>query len=46
MMPDLGSTLAERQIGGVGIELVRKLMDDVSYKRGAGKNIVTLTKQL
>ncbi len=46
VMPDLGSTLAERHIGGVGIELVRKLMDDVSYKRGVGKNIVTLTKQL
>jgi sigma-B regulation protein RsbU (phosphoserine phosphatase) len=46
VMPDLGSTLAQRQIGGVGIHLVRELMDEVAYKRGVGKNIVTLTKRL
>jgi sigma-B regulation protein RsbU (phosphoserine phosphatase) len=46
VMPDLGSTLAERQIGGVGIQLVRELMDDVAYKRGVGKNLVTLWKEI
>jgi sigma-B regulation protein RsbU (phosphoserine phosphatase) len=46
VMPDLGSTLAERQIGGVGIELVRQLMDAVAYKRGVGKNVITLIKHL
>jgi sigma-B regulation protein RsbU (phosphoserine phosphatase) len=44
--PDLESSLEERQVGGLGIHLVRNLMDDVSYKRGIDKNIVTLIKYL
>ncbi len=44
--PDLESSLEERQIGGLGIHLVRNLMDDVSYKRGIGKNVVTLIKYI
>jgi sigma-B regulation protein RsbU (phosphoserine phosphatase) len=44
--PDLGGSLADRQIGGLGIHLVRELMDEVSYKRGVDRNVVTLIKHL
>ena len=40
------SSLEDREIGGLGIHLVRNLMDEVSYKRGVDKNIVTLIKKL
>lgn len=33
----------ERTVGGLGIHLVRNLVDEYSYKRENGKNIVTLT---
>ena len=36
----------ERDIGGMGILLVRELMDSMSYQYSNGKNIVLLTKQL
>ena len=36
----------ERQIGGLGIYLVRQLMDDVEYERRDGRNILKLTKKL
>jgi len=44
--PDLNSSLEDREIGGLGIHLVRNLMDEVSYKRGVDKNIVTVIKYL
>jgi sigma-B regulation protein RsbU (phosphoserine phosphatase) len=44
--PDLGGTLADRQVGGLGIHIVRQLMDDVFYKRGVNRNTVTLIKNL
>ena len=34
----------ERPIGGLGIHLVRQMMDSVSYNRIDGKNILTLCK--
>mgnify|MGYP001817526528 FL=1 len=45
-MPNLGGTLSDRQIGGLGIHLVRQLMDEVFYKRGVDRNTVTLIKHL
>ena len=36
----------ERQIGGLGILLVRELMDSINYERNAGRNILTLTKKI
>ena len=36
----------EREIGGLGILLVRKIMDSVNYKREYGMNILTLIKKL
>ena len=33
-------------IGGLGIHLVRQIMDSIEYRREDGKNILTLTKKL
>ena len=35
----------ERQIGGLGIFLVRQLMDTVSYEYKEGRNMLTLRKE-
>ena len=43
---DITLTAEERPIGGLGIFLVRQIMDDVSYRRQDGRNILTLTKKL
>ena len=44
--PDVNATLEERPIGGLGIFLVRSLMDSVNYERVGGENILTLRKAL
>ena len=44
--PDTELSLEDREIGGLGIHLVRNLMDKVSYKRHIGKNVISLTKQI
>ena len=45
-LPDLKADLSDRKIGGLGIFLMRKLMDDVSYEVKAGQgNILTMTKR-
>ena len=36
----------DRQIGGLGILLVRELMDSINYERINAKNVLTLTKKL
>lgn len=41
--PDLKADLSERKIGGLGIFLMRKLMDDVRYEAEPRKNRNTLT---
>ena len=38
--------LKDREIGGWGIFLVKKIMDEVSYRREDGKNILALRKTL
>ncbi len=43
---DLNKPLEERNVGGLGIHLVKKFTDNFSYRRSNGKNIVTLTKNL
>ena len=45
--PDVDTSLTaeERQIGGLGIFLVRQLMDTINYERIEGKNVLTLTKK-
>jgi len=44
--PDTTLSIEDRSIGGLGIHLVRELMDDVSYERKNGHNVVTLVKRL
>jgi anti-sigma regulatory factor (Ser/Thr protein kinase) len=41
-IPDTEASLAEREIGGMGIYLVRRVTDKVAYHRQTGKNVVTL----
>ncbi|MBO6168695.1 MAG: SpoIIE family protein phosphatase [Bacteroidales bacterium] len=43
---DITKSADERKIGGLGIHLVRKLMDDVTYKRENAKNVLTMTKKI
>lgn len=40
--PDLRAKAAERPIGGLGILLVRRLMDEVAYRREGTRNVLTL----
>lgn len=36
----------ERGIGGLGIHIVRQIMDSIDYKRVDGRNVLTLGKKL
>lgn len=45
--PDTAAPPAARRVGGLGIHIVRRLMDDIVYRRTAdGRNLLTLTKRL
>lgn len=44
--PDVTLAAEDRQIGGLGIFLTKKLMDDVFYEYKNGQNILTLKKTL
>ena len=43
---DITLPVEKREIGGLGIHLVRQLMDEIHYRREEGKNILTLIKKL
>jgi anti-sigma regulatory factor (Ser/Thr protein kinase) len=43
--PELDSDIDERRVGGLGIYLVRQVMDTVSYRYENGRNILTLEKR-
>lgn len=43
--PDLTSDVEDRPIGGLGVYLVRKVMDDLHYRREMDKNHITLVKK-
>jgi anti-sigma regulatory factor (Ser/Thr protein kinase) len=45
---DADTTLSaeERPIGGLGIFLVKQIMDNVSYEYKEGKNVLTLSKRI
>lgn len=40
--PDTSAPLEEREIGGLGIHLVRKMAHHLEYRREDGKNILTV----
>jgi anti-anti-sigma factor len=44
--PDTELSVEEREIGGLGIHLVRQMMDEVSYRYEGDRNIVVLVKRL
>ena len=44
--PNLKADLSDRQIGGLGVYLMRKLMDEVSYESNSMTgNLLTMTKR-
>ena len=44
--PDITLSSEERQIGGLGIFLIKQYMDDVRYEYKDGKNNLTIVKKL
>ena len=42
--PDLDTPIENRQLGGLGIHLVRQMMDEAKYRREGDKNILMLRK--
>lgn len=44
--PDLDAPMEDRPIGGLGIHLIRTLMDEVMYASVNGCNVLTLRKRL
>ena len=44
--PDVTLSAEEREIGGLGIFMTKKIMDDVTYTYRDGQNILTLKKNL
>ena len=46
VQPDISLSVEERPIGGLGIHLVRQIMDEIKYERKDNKNILTLIKKI
>jgi sigma-B regulation protein RsbU (phosphoserine phosphatase) len=44
--PDLTTSVQEREIGGLGIFLVKKVMDKVEYRHEDNKNILLISKKI
>ena len=44
--PDVTLSAEEREIGGLGIYMVKKSMDDMTYERRDGQNVLTIRKRL
>lgn len=44
--PDLTLSAEERDIGGLGIYMTKKMMDSMEYRYEEGKNVLIITKQL
>ncbi|MCF0186330.1 MAG: ATP-binding protein [Bacteroidaceae bacterium] len=42
--PDVSLTMDEREVGGLGILMVKKVMDEVTYEYKDGTNILTIKK--
>jgi sigma-B regulation protein RsbU (phosphoserine phosphatase) len=43
--PNYSEKIEEREVGGLGIHLIRQNMDEVRYKRESGANILILIKK-
>ena len=44
--PDVTLPAEKRQIGGLGIYIVKKSMDDMTYRREDDRNVLTIRKRL
>jgi serine/threonine-protein kinase RsbW len=44
--PDVAASLEERKVGGLGVFLVRQMMDAVSYQRVAARNQLRMTRRV
>ena len=44
--PDTSLSIEERAVGGLGIHIVKNLMDEVDYHRSVDRNVMTLIKRL
>jgi len=44
--PDISLPAEERPIGGLGIFLINKIMDEVTYQRIEGNNVLKLVKKI
>lgn len=44
--PDVTLSAEEREIGGLGIYMVKKSMDDISYEYKNGQNILRIKKRI
>lgn len=44
--PDVSRPIEERPIGGLGIHLVRQIMDELDYRQFDGKNLLIMKKKL
>ena len=43
---DMDANPAERDLGGMGIYIVKNIMNEVSYQRLEGKNLLTMKKEI
>lgn len=44
--PEIQTDLSGREPGGLGIYMVKRMMDDIRYEHREGKNVLTLEKRL
>lgn len=46
--PELDTPLEERErpIGGMGVHIIKNMMDEIDYKRDGDKNVLRLTKRI
>ncbi len=42
--PDIACTAEECKIGGLGIHIMKKIMDEITYQRREGKNMLIMKK--
>ncbi len=45
-LPDMETYLAAKRSGGLGIKLIRSLVDEIQYEHSNGENKLVLTKRL
>ncbi len=43
--PDIDASVEDRRIGGLGVYLIREMMDEVRYRRERGRNRLVLAKR-